>query len=171
MKRLRLCSLAEVLSLPIVQLSSVRTHSTGLRAYFHNPLQKPPGYIPLSISPLRTLLTPCQFPTYFSPFAPSLNFSLQSRASPTQPLHPCINHVTRLPFYPAARPFFPQRETGLPRAVTGKQSSVETCWRRTMQRSAPSRQLRFPRPQRCGRRGEWCEKRIFCTRCKSWQKS
>lgn len=89
------------MSLPIVQLSSVRTHSTGLRAYFHNPLQKPPGYIPLSISPLRTLLTPCQLPTYFSPFAPSLNFSSSvAYASSSQSLHPCFNPATRLFFTP-----------------------------------------------------------------------
>lgn len=100
------CSRAgEVSSPPVVRLSSIRTHSAGLWASFHNPLQKPQGYTLLSISPLRTPLLPASFLTLASV---SHLFSLQSRniprlnlrlpasfppprstpASPSPPLHP-----------------------------------------------------------------------------------
>lgn len=100
------CSRAgEVSSPPVVRLSSIRTHSAGHWASFHNPLQKPQGYTLLSISPLRTPLLPASFLTLASV---SHLFSLQSRniprlnlrlpasfppprstpASPSPPLHP-----------------------------------------------------------------------------------
>lgn len=100
------CSRAgEVSSPPVVRLSSIRTHSAGLWASFHNPLQKPQGYTLLSISPLRTPSLPASFLTLASV---SHLFSLQSRniprlnlripasfppprstpASPSPPLHP-----------------------------------------------------------------------------------
>lgn len=95
----------EVSSPPVVRLSSIRTHSAGLWASFHNPLRKPQGYTLLSISPLRTPLLPASFLTLASV---SHLFSLQSRniprlnlrlpasfppprstpASPSPPLHP-----------------------------------------------------------------------------------
>lgn len=74
------CSRAgEVSSPPVVRLSSIRTHSAGLWASFHNPLQKPQGYTLLSISPLRTPLLPASFLTLASV---SHLFSLQSRNIP-----------------------------------------------------------------------------------------
>lgn len=107
MKRLRLCvpEQERCRAPPVVRLSSIRTHSAGLWASFHNPLQKPQGYTLLSISPLRTPLLPASFLTLASV---SHLFSLQSRniprrnlrlpasfppprstpASPSPPLHP-----------------------------------------------------------------------------------
>ena len=121
----------EVLSPPIVQLSSLRTHSTGLWAYFHNPLQKPPGYTPLSISPAQNSSTPCQLPPCFSPLAPCLTFSLQSHNIPRL--------VLRLPrrsppFPSSASPIvyfsspFPEKERGLARAVKRPDASKQTVW-------------------------------------------
>lgn len=81
MKRLRLCvpEQERCRAPPVVRLSSIRTHSAGLWASFHNPLQKPQGYTLLSISPLRTPLLPASFLTLASV---SHLFSLQSRNIP-----------------------------------------------------------------------------------------
>lgn len=123
------CSRAgEVSSPPVVRLSSIRTHSAGLWASFHNPLQKPQGYTLLSISPLRTPLLPASFLTLASV---SHLFSLQSRniprlnlrlptsspprstpASPSPPLHPPLLLLLHLSvdFSP---PLSPRKRGGL----------------------------------------------------------
>lgn len=69
----------EVLSPPIVKFSSIRTHSKGLKAYFHNPLQKPAVHTLLCIYPLRTILHPANF-SFFSTLASFLTFSLASHS-------------------------------------------------------------------------------------------
>lgn len=101
----------EVSSPPVVRLSSIRTHSAGLWASFHNPLRKPQGYTLLSISPLRTPLLPASFLTLASV---SHLFSLQSRNIPRRNLRlpasfppppPPARHLPPLPLR-STPPFF-----------------------------------------------------------------
>lgn len=144
------CSLAgEALSPPIVQLSRIRTHSTGLKAYFHNPLQKPPGYTPLSISPLRAPLHPASSLPASHPWLPvspslfglitfldSIFASLRpSSLRPALPFPPFPFTASPIVYFSSP---FPEKERGLAcavkRADVGKPSSVGAAGRKQRSR-------------------------------------
>lgn len=124
----------EVLSPPIVKFSSIRTHSKGLKAYFHNPLQKPAVRTLLCISPLRTMLHPANF-SFFSPLASFLTFSLASHSITSLDIRSLHS-----PLFISSPLYFRNREL-LPCAVesAGKQNKTV--------RTIPGRERHFPWPQ------------------------